>query len=82
LVLVGGCRNKEDEQRVQDLKDLCRHLSVEDNIEFKVNVSFDELCEEMKKSFMGIHTMWNEHFGIGNLNKTENPSSPYPRALY
>ena len=36
LVLIGGCRNAEDERRVKDLKDLCAHLSVEDNVEFKV----------------------------------------------
>ena len=36
LVLIGGCRNAEDEKRVRDLKDLCGHMSVEDNVEFKV----------------------------------------------
>jgi hypothetical protein len=65
LILIGGCRNKEDERRVQDLKDLCKHLSVEDNVEFKVNIPFGELKKEMSHSLIGIHSMWNEHFGIG-----------------
>jgi len=64
LVLIGGCRNAEDEQRVKDLKDLCRHLSVDQNVEFKVNVSFDELKAEMSEATIGLHSMWNEHFGI------------------
>jgi len=68
--LIGGCRNKEDEQRVQDLKDLCKHLSVEDNVEFKVNIPFGELKKEMSHSLIGIHSMWNEHFGIGEKSST------------
>jgi alpha-1,2-mannosyltransferase len=50
---------------LQDLKDLCKHLSVEDNVDFKVNIPFDELKTEMAESLIGIHSMWNEHFGIG-----------------
>ncbi len=69
LVLIGGCRNAEDEQRVQDLRDLCKHLSVENNVEFKINIPFNELCDELGKAFMGLHTMWNEHFGIGKSKK-------------
>jgi alpha-1,2-mannosyltransferase len=38
---------------------------VEDNVEFKVNIPFDELKNEMAESLIGLHTMWNEHFGIG-----------------
>ena len=69
LVLVGGCRNAQDEKRVQDLKDLSKHLSVEDNVIFKTNISFEELCAEIKSAFIGIHTMWNEHFGIAVVEK-------------
>ena len=35
-MLIGGCRNEEDQQRVDDLMDLCKHLSVEENVDFKV----------------------------------------------
>jgi len=87
LILIGGCRDKVDEQRVQDLKDLCKHLSVEDNVDFKVNfkvstqtiffscqflqvnIPFDELKEQIADGLIGIHSMWNEHFGIGKILK-------------
>ena len=53
LVLIGGCRNAQDEKRVQDLKDLCKHLSVENNVEFRINISFEELCETMRTASIG-----------------------------
>lgn len=65
LVIIGGCRNEEDQKRVKDLRDLCCHLSVEDNVEFKINIPFQELKDEMGSALIGLHTMWNEHFGIG-----------------
>lgn len=68
LVLVGGCRNQEDEDRVLMLRGLCHELGVGDKVEFKVNVSFEELKREMGEATIGLHTMWNEHFGIGRLS--------------
>ncbi|XP_075872601.1 GDP-Man:Man(3)GlcNAc(2)-PP-Dol alpha-1,2-mannosyltransferase [Nelusetta ayraudi] len=65
LVLVGGCRNQEDEDRVLMLRGLCQELDVADLVEFKLNVSFEELKKEMAEATIGLHTMWNEHFGIG-----------------
>jgi alpha-1,2-mannosyltransferase len=64
LVLIGGCRNSEDKERIKDLQALCKHLSVEDNVDFKVNISYNELKTEMADGLIGLHTMWNEHFGI------------------
>lgn len=65
LVLVGGCRNQEDEDRVLMLRGLCQELGVADRVEFKLNVPFEELKREMEEATIGLHTMWNEHFGIG-----------------
>ena len=65
LVIVGGCRNQEDWKLVQDLKDLTKYLSVEDNVEFKVNLPFPDLLNEFSKALIGMHTMHQEHFGIG-----------------
>lgn len=65
LVLVGSCRNREDEERVQSLKDLTGKLDLKENIEFKLNIPFEELKSEMEIASAAIHTMWNEHFGIG-----------------
>ncbi|KAL1117745.1 hypothetical protein AAG570_004060, partial [Ranatra chinensis] len=65
LVFVGSCRGPEDDIRVKDMMDLCKHLSLEDNVEFKINVPYDELKKELSTSIIGLHAMWNEHFGIG-----------------
>ncbi|KAL4715406.1 hypothetical protein ACJJTC_015177 [Scirpophaga incertulas] len=65
LVLVGGCRNEEDEQRVRHLKDLARHLSLEGSVQFVVNAPFARLLQLYQTSSLALHAMWNEHFGIG-----------------
>lgn len=65
LVLIGGCRNQEDEERVLMLRGLCLELDVADRVDFKLNVPFEELKRELVNASIGLHTMWNEHFGIG-----------------
>ncbi|KAJ8352599.1 hypothetical protein SKAU_G00240750 [Synaphobranchus kaupii] len=65
LVLIGGCRNEEDEERVLMLRGLCQELGVADRVEFKLNIPFEELKRELTGATIGLHTMWNEHFGIG-----------------
>ncbi|XP_073329880.1 GDP-Man:Man(3)GlcNAc(2)-PP-Dol alpha-1,2-mannosyltransferase-like isoform X1 [Pagrus major] len=65
LVLIGGCRNQEDEERVLLLRGLCDELGVSDRVSFKLNVPFEELKRELVDATIGLHTMWNEHFGIG-----------------
>lgn len=69
LVLIGGCRNQEDEDRVLMLRGLCQELGVADRVEFKLNIPFEELKKSLVDATIGLHTMWNEHFGIGE-NKT------------
>nr|XP_037277247.1 GDP-Man:Man(3)GlcNAc(2)-PP-Dol alpha-1,2-mannosyltransferase-like [Rhipicephalus microplus] len=64
FVMIGGCRNQEDEQRVISLKSLAAEMGIEDYVEFKLNVPFTELMSEMKRASAAIHTMWNEHFGM------------------
>ncbi|XP_070770743.1 GDP-Man:Man(3)GlcNAc(2)-PP-Dol alpha-1,2-mannosyltransferase-like isoform X2 [Enoplosus armatus] len=65
LVLIGGCRNQEDEERVLMLRGLCQELGVSERVDFKLNVPFEELKRELVDATIGLHTMWNEHFGIG-----------------
>ncbi|XP_026878129.2 GDP-Man:Man(3)GlcNAc(2)-PP-Dol alpha-1,2-mannosyltransferase isoform X1 [Electrophorus electricus] len=65
LVLIGGCRNQEDEDRVLMLRGLCQELGMADRVEFKLNIPFEELKKELAEATIGLHTMWNEHFGIG-----------------
>lgn len=68
LVLIGGCRNQEDEKRVLTLRGICHDLGVSEQVDFKLNVPFEELKRELVNATIGLHTMWNEHFGIGEDN--------------
>ncbi|XP_055398261.1 GDP-Man:Man(3)GlcNAc(2)-PP-Dol alpha-1,2-mannosyltransferase [Bubalus kerabau] len=65
LVLIGGCRNQDDELRVNQLRRLAEDLGVQEDVEFKINIPFDELKNYLSEATVGLHTMWNEHFGIG-----------------
>ena len=67
LNLVGSCRNDEDMNRVTELKNLCNELGVEENVQFKLNVEFSVLKQLLAEAEIGLHTMWNEHFGIGKF---------------
>lgn len=64
LIFVGSCRNQEDLDRVKHLKDFAKHLALDEHVEFIVNASYQELIQCYQKSLIGIHAMWNEHFGI------------------
>ncbi|XP_037025363.1 GDP-Man:Man(3)GlcNAc(2)-PP-Dol alpha-1,2-mannosyltransferase isoform X2 [Bradysia coprophila] len=65
LLIVGSCRNAEDYERLKNMQDLSKHLSLENSVEFRVNISYQELIQCYQTASIGIHTMWNEHFGIG-----------------
>lgn len=64
LVLIGSCRNDDDKKRVKDMQDLSKYFAVDDNVEFKLNIPYNELISEFQLGTIGLHTMWNEHFGI------------------
>lgn len=64
LVLCGSCRDSDDGNRVKDLMDLSKHFSLENHVEFKVNLKYDDLLTELENAYIGIHTMCDEHFGI------------------
>lgn len=67
LVLLGSCRNEEDAQRVDQLKMLAEQRGVHERVKFALNVSFTELKKQLQEATVGLHTMWNEHFGIGEI---------------
>lgn len=60
LVLMGSCRNTEDADRLDRLRQLAN-----DNVSFVVNEPFEVIQEWLGRAQVGLHTMWNEHFGIG-----------------
>uniref|UniRef100_A0AC35TS78 GDP-Man:Man(3)GlcNAc(2)-PP-Dol alpha-1,2-mannosyltransferase n=1 Tax=Rhabditophanes sp. KR3021 TaxID=114890 RepID=A0AC35TS78_9BILA len=84
LVIAGGCRHEDDIARAQDLKDYANKLGIEENVEWKLNCPFNELLACMSESLIGIHSMWNEHFGIsvveqiagGNVMISHNSGGP------
>lgn len=53
-----------DETHVKDMQDVAKHLSLDRNVEFKLNIPYSELVSELQKGMIGLHAMWNEHFGI------------------
>ncbi|GMI48176.1 hypothetical protein TrCOL_g12621 [Triparma columacea] len=65
LVLLGGCRGSDDEGRVAELKALVSSLGLEGSVMFLLNEPYSVLKRYLAESSVGIHTMWNEHFGIG-----------------
>ncbi|KAA0202197.1 hypothetical protein HAZT_HAZT004709 [Hyalella azteca] len=64
LVLVGGVRGTGDQERVAQLQDLAVNLGIDNQVEWCINLPFSQMLELMKESCVGLHTMWNEHFGI------------------
>ncbi|KAG0166709.1 asparagine-linked glycosylation protein [Apophysomyces sp. BC1015] len=65
LVLIGSSRNEDDERRIAELRKECVRLGIQDIVRFEVNASFDVLVSSLGMAKVGLHTMWNEHFGIG-----------------
>ena len=65
LYLIGSCRDDGDRERVQVLEALSKELKVEKYVQFQLNAPFPDLCRWLGEATAGLHTMWNEHFGIG-----------------
>ena len=65
LVLIGGCRDEGDEGRVAKLRETAVELNIGELVKFEINQPYSVLKEYLAVSSIGIHTMWNEHFGIG-----------------
>lgn len=65
LVLIGSVRDSDDSTRVYDLRLLAHELKIKDSVDFILNASWDEILNWLRKSWVGVNGMWNEHFGIG-----------------
>lgn len=65
LLLIGSCRNEQDEKRVDALKNLVAQDELGTFVKFSINPRYKELQESMGSALIGIHTMRQEHFGIG-----------------
>ena len=65
LVLIGGCRDEGDYERVDALKQLAESLDIAQKVEFRVNLDYGVLRDCLRDAVVGLHTMIDEHFGIG-----------------
>lgn len=65
LVMVGSCRNSEDSERVKELRRQAKSFGITGHVRFEINISFERLQKELGTASAALHTMWNEHFGIG-----------------
>lgn len=65
LVLLGSVRDRDDEERVNDLVALAEEMKVQDQVEFIRDATWPEILGWLRKSSVGVNGMWNEHFGIG-----------------
>ena len=65
LVLLGSCRNDDDRKRLTHLQVMARDNDLEEHVEFCVNQPYRQVRHWLGCARVGIHTMWNEHFGIG-----------------
>ena len=65
LVLIGSVRDSDDAKRVYQLRLLARELKIEDHTQFICDASWPEVLDWLRKCWVGVNGMWNEHFGIG-----------------
>jgi len=66
LVLAGAVRHAADKRRLEKLQDLAAELGLtSDEVHFAPNLPRSALMELYGSAAVGLHTMWNEHFGIG-----------------
>ncbi|KAK7019909.1 hypothetical protein R3P38DRAFT_1228980 [Favolaschia claudopus] len=64
LVMIGGCRNADDEARVEVLRKLASDLGVEPHVRFILNAPFPDMLAWLRRASVGLNTMLDEHFGI------------------
>lgn len=67
LILIGSLRpnNLGDQERLAFLKRMVEQEGLVGKVEFLVGLGREELCEWLGKGLIGLHTMREEHFGIG-----------------
>lgn len=62
--MLGGARGSSSQQLLNELKQKAADLGIQASVEFIINADFKTLLHHLQTAGIGIHTMWNEHFGI------------------
>lgn len=66
LTLLGSVRKgTEDETMVYKLRLLAHELKVTDRVDFLIGAPWKQKIDLLRRSWIGVNGMWNEHFGIG-----------------
>lgn len=68
LHLIGGVRDAGDEARLASLKALAASPELglpAGSVDFRPNIPLADLRAALGAATAGLHSMWNEHFGIG-----------------
>ena len=66
LVVAGAVRHAADQAVLDSLRELASSLRLtDDDVSFAPNLSLPDVHSLLSKASVGLHTMWNEHFGIG-----------------
>ncbi|GAO17695.1 uncharacterized protein UV8b_01342 [Ustilaginoidea virens] len=65
LVLIGSVRGDQDSKEVYRLRLLANELGIKEKVEFRLDASWPEILECLRRASVGVNGMWNEHFGIG-----------------
>lgn len=64
LIMLGSTRNRDDEELASNLLQYASSKDLSDHVEILINKPYTEIQRWMTRCTIGIHTMWNEHFGI------------------
>eukprot|EP01039_Chlorochromonas_danica_P003988 gene3988-4363_t len=64
LLMMGSVRNEDDEKLVYSLKLYIEKHGLSANVEIIVNAAYSDMLFFLANATIGLHTMWNEHFGI------------------
>jgi len=82
LVLAGAVRHTADAARLKALSALAFALGLEEptRVCFAPNLSCAELHALYAEASVGLHTMWNEHFGIGIVELMAAGAAPVAHA--
>jgi alpha-1,2-mannosyltransferase len=65
LILIGSTRHKKDKEYVEQLRILINDLNINNEVEFKLNITFKELKTQFDQAMIGLNATRNEDFGIG-----------------
>ncbi|ANZ77004.1 BA75_03960T0 [Komagataella pastoris] len=82
LVMIGSIRSKDDEDRVDFLKDLAYKKKgiPEENLVIIKDASYSVIQDYLSKAEIGVNAMWNEHFGIAIVEYMFNGLIPLAHA--